>query len=70
MARFANASGEPNRIFLHAEIAALIKLKRGDVPYKIKVERYRKDGSPAIAKPCAVCQAAINHWRIFNVEHT
>lgn len=67
---FAASVGEPSRIFLHAEIAALIRLKKTDKPYKIKIERYRKDGSSGLAAPCPVCQAAIKHWNIKLVEHT
>ena len=69
-ARFAKAAGEPLRVFLHAEIAALIKLKENDRPYHISVERYTKDGKPALAAPCAVCLAAIKHYNLVKIEHT
>jgi tRNA(Arg) A34 adenosine deaminase TadA len=69
-AHFASLAGEPSRIFLHAEIAALIRLKSTDKPHKIKIERYRKDGSAGLAAPCAVCRAAIKHWKIQYVEFT
>lgn len=69
-ARFANLSGQHHRIYLHAEIAALTKLPRGAKPYKIFVERFHKDGKPANAKPCPVCEAAIKHYNIVKVEYT
>lgn len=69
-ARFGAQNGKPDAIFLHAEIAALVKLQRGDKPYKISVVRYRKDGSTGCAKPCLVCEAAIKHWGIQRVEYT
>jgi len=69
-ARFANDVGLYHRIFLHAEIAALIKLEKGSKPHKIQIERFHKDGKPANAKPCAVCDAAIRHWGIKYVEYT
>ena len=69
-AKFADSCGQPTRIFLHAEIAALLKLRPHDKPYKISVSRFYKDGRPANAKPCAVCEAAIKHWKISRVEHT
>jgi deoxycytidylate deaminase len=69
-ARFANNVGLGHRIFLHAEIAALIKLKKKDKPFKIHVERFHKNGKPANAKPCAVCDAAIRQWGIKHVEYT
>jgi tRNA(Arg) A34 adenosine deaminase TadA len=68
-ARFAAAVGEPEKIFLHAEIAALVKLEKGSKPYKIVIERFRKDGSAGACRPCAVCQAAIKHWGLTKVEY-
>jgi tRNA(Arg) A34 adenosine deaminase TadA len=67
--RIACSVGEPDRIFLHAEIAALIKLKQG-TPHKIIVERYLKNGKPANAKPCRVCEEAIKLKGIERVEYT
>lgn len=69
-AAFAKAGGCPERIYLHAEIAALIKLKENDRPYRIAVERYTKDGKPANSAPCPVCLAALKHYKIVKVEHT
>ena len=74
-AAFAKAGGCPERIYLHAEIAALIKLKedvsrKRDRPYRIAVERYTKDGRPANSAPCPVCLAALKHYKIVKVEHT
>jgi len=62
--------GNGEQIYLHAEIAALIKLKDKDKAYKIKVERYGKQGEPLIAKPCPICSAAIAEAGIKIVEHT
>lgn len=69
-ARFARDAGQPLRIFLHAEIAAITKLRKGAKPHKISVSRYTKDGEPANAAPCPVCQAAIKHYGIKLVEYT
>lgn len=69
-ARFARSAGQPDRIYLHAEIAALVKMPRGAKPHKIFVSRYHKDGKPANAKPCTVCEAAIKHYGIKHVEYT
>lgn len=66
---FAILANKPEAIYLHAEIAAILKC--GDRPvHKIKVERHTKDGKPALAKPCPICQIAINSWNIKVVEHT
>lgn len=62
--------GKPELIYLHAEIAALIKLKDWTKAYKIKIERYGKDGQPLLAKPCIICQEAINNSGIKIIEHT
>lgn len=66
--RYADINTE--RIYLHAEIAALVKLKKGMKPYKIVIERYGKDGRSRIAKPCPVCERAIKAWNIKRVEYT
>ena len=63
---FAQLCGMKERPYLHAEIAALLKCK-GVVPYSIHVERYKKDGSPALAAPCPICAKAIKAW---GVKHT
>jgi tRNA(Arg) A34 adenosine deaminase TadA len=69
-ALFAQKAGEPERIYLHAEIAALVQLRKTDVPYSINITRYKKDGTPGNAKPCAVCEAALKHWGIKEVNYT
>ncbi len=58
------------KIYLHAEIAAIIKAKGEGDAYKIKIERYSKDGSPRNAKPCPVCELAIKEAGISFVEYT
>lgn len=69
-ARFAGEAGQPERIFLHAEIAALVKLRGNQKPTRIHIERYTKDGKPANSAPCPVCQAALKHWKIKYVTYT
>ena len=68
--KFAVQVGLDDKIYLHAEIAALSRLKSFHKPYKIVVERYLSDGSTALAKPCLVCQAAIESHGITLVEWT
>ncbi len=68
-AHFAKLAGLPYKVYLHAEIAALLKC--GDkIPYKIKVERFHKDGSAAMAAPCSICLLAIKAWKVKYIEHT
>lgn len=69
-AKYAIQVGLENKIYLHAELAALAKLRKHHRPYKIVVERYLEDGSKAIAKPCPICQTAIESYGIKKVEHT
>lgn len=69
-AEMASVAGYPDKVFLHAEIAALVKCKDLGRAYSIRVERYRKDGSPALAKPCPVCEEAIKQSGIKEVTYT
>jgi tRNA(Arg) A34 adenosine deaminase TadA len=68
-AHFARLCGKPDSIFLHAEVAALLKcgLRR---PYSIHVERYKQDGRPGLAKPCIICETALKHWGVKEVRYT
>ncbi|MDB4378661.1 hypothetical protein N9Z41_02705 [bacterium] len=70
-AKFAKLYGRSDeQIFLHAEIAALVKLKDWSKAYRIKVERYDFNGRPVNAKPCKICQAALDEAGIKVIEHT
>jgi tRNA(Arg) A34 adenosine deaminase TadA len=60
--------GFPLRIFLHAEISALIKC-RGK-PHKIRISRLDAAGNPRLAKPCPICELAIKEAGIQVVEYT
>ena len=68
-AKYAEAVGEPKKIYLHAEIDAIVKCKTLEKAYKLVVLRHNNDG-PASAKPCRICQQAISKTRIKVVEHT
>lgn len=67
-AHYANKSGRPAAIYLHAELAALIKA-RSQV-YKMVVMRYNANGVPALAKPCPACQLALKDFGVRIIEHT
>ena len=55
---FAVLVGEPDKQYLHAEIAAIIKAKQ---PIEeLYVYRMNRSGDFLNAKPCAICQEAIN----------
>ena len=68
-AKFASQVGTPEKIYLHAEICAIIRAK-GKSIHRITIERYSKDGKPLLAKPCPVCQAAIDFYGIQEVYYT
>lgn len=45
-----------NRIYLHAEIRAILRLKENDKPFKIYIARTNKNGeNNLLAKPCEIC---------------
>lgn len=70
-ARYAKQVGLDNKIFLHAEMDAIIragiKIKNA---YKICVFRFNLQGEPRCAKPCPICSEAIRHTPIKIIEHT
>jgi len=67
---YASQIGRPDAVYLHAEIAALIKLKDIDRAYKIVIERKGANGDPLPAEPCPICKLAIEHAGIKIVEHS
>jgi len=69
-ADYARRAGEPEKVFLHAEIHAITRCVNLDKAHRIVIFRFREDGSPAKAKPCKICQAAIHAAGIKEVEHT
>jgi tRNA(Arg) A34 adenosine deaminase TadA len=66
----ARKSGKEKSIYLHAEIHAITRCKDISAAHKMVVVRYGKDGKPAPAKPCVICQSAIKSTPIKIVEHT
>ena len=68
--KFAVEAGKPGAIFLHAEIDALRKCKDWSSIRKIVIERYDSQGNPKLAKPCKVCQHAIDTIGISEIEFT
>jgi len=61
-ALFAKRVGDEERVFLHAEIDALIKCKELHKVRYILVARVGRDGKIRNAKPCPICSAAITHY--------
>lgn len=69
-AKYATEVGLPHKIYLHAEVHAIIRVRGRGKPYKIKVERYDSFGRPLKAKPCPLCEKAIRDCGIEQVEWT
>ena len=69
-AKCARAVGQETKIYLHAEMAALVKLSNPNRAHKIVVFRFNKMGQPAPAKPCLCCQYALKQAGINVIEHT
>lgn len=68
-ASYASKVGTDYKIYLHAEVLAIIRAKGRQI-YKIRIERYTKDNLPALAKPCPICELAIKEAGIKFVEYT
>lgn len=68
-AQAAAAVGEPCKVFLHAEIDAVVRVRDMDKAHRIVVMRYNKRGEPMNAKPCAICQKFLSQFNL-KVEHT
>ena len=66
--QLAKEVGSPEKEFLHAEIAALIKC-RGKA-YKIKITRVDNEGRFKLAKPCPICELAIKRAKIKYIEYS
>jgi hypothetical protein len=69
-AKHAIKVGEEHKVYLHAEISAITKCKDLSRAHKLVIVRYDRNGNPALARPCNVCQSAINATNIKFVEHT
>jgi tRNA(Arg) A34 adenosine deaminase TadA len=69
----AQKVGLPEKMFCHAEISAILKcksLKKQHLAHTIKVSRFTKNGEEAMAKPCPICQSAIDEIGIKNIIYT
>lgn len=65
---YAAKAGMPYKEFLHAEILAIIRAKKPI--HRISVARLNRQGKMRLAKPCEICQLAIEEAGIRLVEYT
>ena len=68
--KYATKVGMPDKVFLHAEIAAIIKCADLSRAYKIFISRFDYRGQQKLAKPCPICINAIKEAGIKEVYHT
>jgi len=70
MAKHAEEVGQPYKIYLHAEVHAILKCKDLTKVHRIFVARYGRQGESLNAKPCPICMSAIREAGIKIIEHT
>ena len=61
-AYLAEKVGHPQKIFAHAELLCLLRCKDKPI-HKLMVFRYNNQGELVCAKPCPICQEAINIYK-------
>lgn len=70
MAKLSEQHGEPYKIFLHAEVAAILKCKRLDKAYRMLITRTGKSGRLLLVTPCEICKTALRATNIKVIEHS
>jgi len=69
-AHFAKMVGHPERIYLHAEIAAILQCGTQQIHTLVVVRRRKSSAALALAKPCPICQEAIKAFKIKKVLYS
>lgn len=64
---YADKVGLPEKIYLHAEIDALLRVKKGK-PHRMVVVRKNKDGALLPSEPCRICKKAMLDYGIVQVD--
>jgi tRNA(Arg) A34 adenosine deaminase TadA len=67
---YAKVVGLAEKVFNHAEISALKKLKPHHKPYSIYIARVNREGEPLLAAPCPICSTALDNFDISRIEYT
>jgi len=61
---------DSKKVYLHAEVDAIIKLKDLSKAYSIEIYRYHKKSNIYVtSEPCQVCMSAIKHTPIKLVKY-
>lgn len=69
-AKYAAQVGQPEKQYLHAEVAAIVKCRDLKRAHSIFISRWDHAGNPKLARPCEVCMSAIQASGIKHVEWT
>ncbi len=69
MARESAKHGEPYKVFLHAEIDAIVRCRDMSKATRIVVMRFDANGLPVNAKPCPICMGLLLTYNL-RIEHT
>jgi hypothetical protein len=69
-ARIAHELGEDAKIYLHAEVACLVKVKDWSKIHRVVVTRFDASGNPVLARPCRICRRVLELAGVGLVEHT
>ena len=70
-ASLAKRAGEPEKVYLHAEVSALLKcLRIKQQVVLLEIERYGASGKMLLARPCSICRIAIIEAGVRQVRYT
>jgi deoxycytidylate deaminase len=69
-AKYAKLTGQEEKIFLHAEIDAIVGLRYGMKPHTIYVARVNRSSDVLRAYPCIICQTALKDIGINDIIFT
>ncbi|MCK9544353.1 MAG: hypothetical protein M0R03_20225 [Novosphingobium sp.] len=68
--KYADACGEPDKLWVHAEVNSVSKIPYGRKPYAIYVARVTPSGKVKLAKPCQICSKLLADRGIKNIYYT
>lgn len=69
-ARLAKSCNLDHKIYLHAEIAAIIRCEDITKAHRMFISRIDQSGQSRLAKPCPICVKAIEAVGIKRIEYT
>ena len=69
-AALAKAHGQEHKVFIHAEVDAILKCRDLTKARKIVITRVGRSGDLLLAKPCEICMSYIRASGIRVIEHS